>query len=119
MTKNAGDTDATVYSELYRRIDGNVEDDPDALPDACTVSFIGNFSEIAWVQELYPESEFYGDAYDRFRAVRSRLQDGDGACVHSDERERARMKENGVFVCALPGIQYESGVGGCSGSNVS
>ncbi len=61
-----------------------------------------NFSEIAWVQELCPESEFYGDAYDRFGLFGADSRTVMAHCVHSDERERARMKENGVFIAHCP-----------------
>lgn len=61
-----------------------------------------NISEIAWVQELCPESEFYGDAYDRFGLFGGDCPTIMAHCVHSDERERARMKENGVFIAHCP-----------------
>lgn len=61
-----------------------------------------NFSEIAWVQELCPESEFYGDAYDRFGLFGADCKTVMAHCVHSDEKERARMKENGVFIAHCP-----------------
>lgn len=72
-----------------------------------------NPGEISWVQELCPESEFYGDAYDRFG-----LFGGDGCptvmahCVYSDEREQERMKERGVWVAHCPesNINLSSGV---------
>lgn len=62
-----------------------------------------NLSEIDWVQELCPESEFYGDAYDRFG-----LFGGEdcptvmGHCVHSSEAEQNLMKEQGVWVAHCP-----------------
>ena len=62
-----------------------------------------NLSEISWVQELCPWSEFYGDAYDR-----SGLFGGADCptimahCVYSDDREIARMKERGVFIAHCP-----------------
>lgn len=61
-----------------------------------------NFGEIAWVQELCPESEFYGDAYDRFGLFGADSKTIMAHCVHSDEREIARMKENGVFIAHCP-----------------
>ncbi len=51
-----------------------------------------NFSEIAWVKELCPQSRFYGDAYDMFG-----LFGGEGCptimahCVHSSEEEITLM----------------------------
>ncbi len=62
-----------------------------------------NQGEIAWVRELCPESTGYGDAYDRFG-----MFGGAGCptimahCVWSDAEERARMKENGVFIAHCP-----------------
>jgi len=62
-----------------------------------------NRSEINWVQELCPESEFYGDAYDRFG-----LFGGEDCptimahCVHSAAAEQNRMKERGVWIAHCP-----------------
>ncbi|BDF34742.1 guanine deaminase [Lachnospiraceae bacterium] len=61
-----------------------------------------NVSEVKWVQELCPESEFYGDAYDRFGLFGADAPTVMAHCVHSDERERRRMKENNVFVAHCP-----------------
>ena len=62
-----------------------------------------NLSEIEWVQELSPESRFYGEAYQRFG-----LFGGEGCptvmahCVHSPPAELERMAERGVFVAHCP-----------------
>lgn len=72
-----------------------------------------NPGEVGWVQELCPESAFYGDAYDRFG-----LFGGEDCptvmahCVYSDEREQERMKERGVWVAHCPesNINLSSGV---------
>lgn len=72
-----------------------------------------NQSEITWVAELCPDSAGYGDAYDRFG-----LFGGDGCptimahCVWSDAEERARMKQNGVFVahCPQSNVNLSSGI---------
>lgn len=61
-----------------------------------------NQSEIAWVQELCPDSEFYGDAYDRFGLFGMDCKTVMAHCVYSDDREMERMKENGVFVAHCP-----------------
>ena len=61
-----------------------------------------NQSEVAWVQELCPQSEFYGDAYDRFGLFGADCSTVMAHCVYSDERERRRMKENGVYVAHCP-----------------
>lgn len=72
-----------------------------------------NQGEIAWVSELCPDAQGYGDAYDRFG-----LFGGDGCptimahCVWSDADERARMKRNGVFIahCPQSNVNLSSGV---------
>ena len=61
-----------------------------------------NFGEIAWVKELCPDTEFYGEAYDRFG-----LFGGDhpcimAHCVHSSEEELELMKKNGVLIAHSP-----------------
>lgn len=61
-----------------------------------------NFGEIAWVQELCPDSKFYGDAYDRFG-----LFGGDhpcimAHCVHSGAEEMELIRKNGVYVAHSP-----------------
>ncbi len=71
-----------------------------------------NYGEIAWVQELCPESEFYGDAYDRFGLFGRDNKTVMAHCVHSDEKEIKRMKENGVFIAHCPesNMNLSSGV---------
>ncbi|MBC5687361.1 amidohydrolase family protein [Mediterraneibacter sp. NSJ-55] len=61
-----------------------------------------NISEIAWVKELCPQAEFYGDAYDRFGLFGADAPTVMAHCVHSDEREIERMKENKVFIAHCP-----------------
>ena len=61
-----------------------------------------NYGEIAWVQELCPKSEFYGDAYDQFGLFGRDSKTVMAHCVHSDENEIRRMKENGVFIAHCP-----------------
>lgn len=61
-----------------------------------------NYREIALVQELCPDSKFYGDAYDRYG-----LFGGDhpcimAHCVHSGDTELELMKKNGVFIAHSP-----------------
>lgn len=62
-----------------------------------------NPGEIAWVQELCPNTRFYGEAYDQFQ-----LFGGDGCptimahCVYSTEEEIALMKKRGVFIAHCP-----------------
>lgn len=61
-----------------------------------------NRSEIAWVQELCPESQFYGDAYDRFGLFGGDAKTVMAHCVYSGEEECRRMKEKGVYVAHCP-----------------
>lgn len=61
-----------------------------------------NPGEISWVKELCPWSEFYGDAYDKFGLFGADCKTVMAHCVYSDDREIARMKENGVFVAHCP-----------------
>lgn len=61
-----------------------------------------NQGEIAWVQELCPESEFYGDAYDRFGLFGGETPTVMAHCVSSSEREIELMKKRGVYVAHCP-----------------
>lgn len=62
-----------------------------------------NPGETAWVRELCPDADFYGDAYDRFGLF------GGGQCptimahcVYSSDQEIALMKKRGVYVAHCP-----------------
>ena len=61
-----------------------------------------NQGEIAWVKELCPWAEFYGDAYDRFGLFGADCPTVMAHCVYSGEQEIERMKENGVFIAHCP-----------------
>lgn len=61
-----------------------------------------NQGEIAWVKELCPEADFYGDAYDRFGLFGKGVPTVMAHCVWSNEAEAERMRENGVFVAHCP-----------------
>ena len=61
-----------------------------------------NLGEIAWVQELCPWSEFYGDAYDHFGMFGGECRTIMAHCVYSGGEEIQRMKENGVFIAHCP-----------------
>ena len=84
--------------ELMRGLRGLVE--KYALPVQSHLS--ENFSEIAWVKELCPQSEFYGDAYDRFGLFGGDHRCIMAHCVHSCDAEMERMRQNGVFVAHSP-----------------
>lgn len=88
----------TCTDELLRGLRGLVE--KYHLPVQSHLS--ENFKEIALVQELCPQSKFYGDAYDRFG-----LFGGDhpcimAHCVHSRPEEIELMRKNGVFIAHSP-----------------
>lgn len=67
-----------------------------------------NYSEIEFVRELEPESEFYGDAYDSYGLFGKDRENERGVptimahCVHSCDKEIQRMKDNGVFAVHCP-----------------
>lgn len=61
-----------------------------------------NPGEVAWVRELCPWAENYGDAYDRFNLFGKPEKAVMAHCVYSDDNEIARMKENGVFIAHCP-----------------
>ena len=61
-----------------------------------------NLGEIAWVQDLCPDSKFYGDAYDQFELFGGECPTIMAHCVHSGEEEVELMKEKNVFVAHCP-----------------
>lgn len=61
-----------------------------------------NESEIEWVRELNPKAAFYGDAYDMFGLFGAGCPTVMAHCVHSQEEEIQRMKQNGVYVAHCP-----------------
>ena len=60
-----------------------------------------NTSEIAWVQELEPESEHYGDAYNRY-GLFGQTPTIMAHCVWTHGKELELMKRNGVMVAHCP-----------------
>ena len=60
-----------------------------------------NTSEIAWVQELEPESESYGDAYNRYNLF-GQTPTIMAHCVWTHGKELELMKRNGVMVAHCP-----------------
>lgn len=71
-----------------------------------------NLGEIAWVKELCPEAEFYGDAYDRYGLFGVDAKTVMAHCVYSGEEEIQRMKENGVYIAHCPesNLNLSSGI---------
>ena len=71
-----------------------------------------NGGEGAWVQELCPNSKFYGDAYDKFGLFGGEARTIMAHCVLSSEEETALMNERGVYVahCPQSNMNLSSGV---------
>lgn len=61
-----------------------------------------NFGEIQWVSELCPDTEFYGEAYDKYGMFGSDCPTIMAHCVHSGEKEMELMKRQGVFIAHCP-----------------
>ena len=70
-----------------------------------------NPSEVAWVQELEPESKNYGDAYDRY-GLFGQTPTVMAHCVYSPDEEMALMAERGVMVahCPTSNLNLSSGM---------
>jgi guanine deaminase len=90
-----------------------------------------NTSEIAWVAELEPESESYGDAYNRY-GLFGQTPTIMAHCVWTRGKELELMKRNGVMVAHCPTSNFnlssgmapirtllEEGVGIGLGSDIS
>lgn len=71
-----------------------------------------NLSEIAWVRELCPGTRFYGESYERAGLFGGKCPTIMAHCVWSGEEERARMKQNGVFIahCPQSNMNVSSGI---------
>lgn len=61
-----------------------------------------NQSEISWVQELCPWSDFYGDAYDHFGLFGGEVKTIMAHCVWPPLKEIDRMAEKGVYIAHCP-----------------
>lgn len=61
-----------------------------------------NMGEIAWVKELCPWSECYGDVYDHFGLFGGDVKTIMAHCVWSGEEETERLRERGVYVAHCP-----------------
>ncbi|MGG2467534.1 amidohydrolase family protein [Paraclostridium bifermentans] len=69
-----------------------------------------NLGEIDWVKQLQPESEFYGDAYNRFNLF-GQTKTLMAHCVYSCDKELELMKENNVFAVHCPNSNLNLGSG--------
>lgn len=69
-----------------------------------------NAREIAWVKKLHPECGEYWETYDRYGLWTDRTLMAH--CVHSDQRERAAMRDAGVTMihCACSNNDLCSGI---------
>lgn len=61
-----------------------------------------NLGEIQWVQELCPDTRFYGEAYDRYDMFGNDCPTIMAHCVHSNEEEIELMRKQNVFVAHCP-----------------
>jgi guanine deaminase len=61
-----------------------------------------NYGEIAWVRELSPDAEHYGDAYDRFGMFGGDHPCIMAHCVHSGQEELELIRRNGVIIAHSP-----------------
>lgn len=69
-----------------------------------------NHSEMEWVKELHPGCVQYWEVYHKYGLWKDHTIMAH--CVHSDERERAAMRDHGVYVChcADSNINLTSGI---------
>ena len=61
-----------------------------------------NPGEIEWVKRLSPDSEDYGETYERFGLFGGGAKTIMAHCVYSPESEIARMKRAGVYIAHCP-----------------
>ena len=61
-----------------------------------------NLGEIAWVRDLCPEAETYGEAYHQFGLFGGAVPTIMAHCVWPQPKDIRLMKENGVFVAHCP-----------------
>ena len=61
-----------------------------------------NLGEIAWVQELCPNTKFYGEAYHQYDLFGGNCPTIMAHCVHSGEQEMQLMKQQNVFIAHCP-----------------
>ncbi len=71
-----------------------------------------NLGEIAWVKELEPKAEFYGDAYYMHGLFGGENKTIMAHCVHCCERETELMKKQGVYIahCPTSNVNLSSGI---------
>lgn len=68
-----------------------------------------NMAEIAWVQELCPDTKNYGESYDRYGLLQNTVM---AHCVHTEDDELELLMKRGCFICHCPqsNTNLQSGV---------
>lgn len=61
-----------------------------------------NMEEVRWVQELFPTSKSYGDAYNQFGLFGGNAKTVMAHCVYCSDDETDLMLKNGVYVAHCP-----------------
>ncbi|MCI8560896.1 MAG: amidohydrolase family protein [Dorea sp.] len=61
-----------------------------------------NLSEVQWVQNLCPDTRFYGEAYDKYGLFGNECPTIMAHCVHSSKEETDLMKKQNVFIAHCP-----------------
>ncbi len=71
-----------------------------------------NLSEIAWVKELFPWSECYGEVYGHYGLFGGEAKTVMAHCVHSTDSEVELMRRKGVYVahCPQSNVNLSSGI---------
>lgn len=60
-----------------------------------------NTSEVAWVGELYPESENYASVYEKFKLF-GQTETIMAHCIHNKDKEFELMAKNGIYAAHCP-----------------
>ncbi len=61
-----------------------------------------NTGEVEWVRKLEPDAAFYGQAYENYGLFGGGVPTVMAHCVQSEEKERALLAHNGVFMAHCP-----------------
>lgn len=69
-----------------------------------------NTNEVAWVQELFPESKHYLDAYDQFGLLSKRSVFAHGIHLSDDEFQRLHDTESAIAFCPTSNLFLGSGL---------
>lgn len=71
-----------------------------------------NPNEISWVHELYPDTQCYGEAYEKYGLFGENGNTVMAHCIYSDEKELELMKKRGVWIahCPQSNMNLSSGI---------